>query len=652
MTPPAGGGGTAAVELVPEKLPVAVLPVASGGAPVGWPGQDCPNPRLASTVYCDKSGWCMESPVPHEAWLREMVLLNELAGDLGDASGLNADGDALIAVGDGGIFRFDGFAWSLDQASDSPVVSVAKSPGGVLFAVSEGRLWWLSDPNGSGGLAGAAWQFVEDPAFARPRELRVFGDRVYVGTEVGLWSLDLAAASAGQISDLRRHFLAGYTGSVDVSSILATDSLYLGTNDGVFVLEGDEFVAVEAATPEIDEERGLRAPVAVFDGSLFARTREAVYRRTDGVWTRLLDSSTVRTSAVDANGQLWLFGSRGYRYNGTGFDTPFRGQLDDYIQFEKAPGGALIGVGVSGIVGRIDVRNTPLKVQRKGPARLAAVGVAGDVCAWRRIGGRWHAKGQWLGRTLGGIGLMRRACAGWVPMTSEAPARVYAMSTYTGPEGTTVFAVGEHPAPADPESPEGVVLQLDVPANPTGSQIPVWKSVPLPPGTPKLTQVSTSGHRTAWVGGNDGALFRIENGQPEVMDVADGSGIRYLSAANDTAVVRFGSGLRRTLIWRREDGFQEVDGPYTFGFGVLVTPDERIYAIWGSELFEFESDGVWRRSTTVRSTSSRLRIDDKGNIWGQQLCIGSAVSKTSRRTYEVLVGPDAGGKVHGAVLRW
>ena len=75
--------------------------------------------------------------MPHNAWLREMVLLNELAGDLVDASGPNADGDAPIAVGDGGIFRFDGFAWSLDQASDSPVVSVAKSPWGVLFAVSE-----------------------------------------------------------------------------------------------------------------------------------------------------------------------------------------------------------------------------------------------------------------------------------------------------------------------------------------------------------------------------------------------------------------------------------------------------------------------------------------------------------------------------------
>lgn len=187
------------------------------------------------TELCSGSGWCAVSRLPHgnvlrdvdgsgpddvwvvggaatvQHWDGQLLVSEQLDVDAGLAAVVVAEPGQPCVAGTGGVVwcREDGAWRDVSPPGTEDLVALARTPGGVLWAVGPGAVWsregsaWTRHPGGATALAAPADDHVwlADPTSA---VLRRWDGEGFVEVPVATGILDVAAAGPDEVYALTR----------------------------------------------------------------------------------------------------------------------------------------------------------------------------------------------------------------------------------------------------------------------------------------------------------------------------------------------------------------------------------------------------------------------------------------------------------------
>jgi ligand-binding sensor domain-containing protein len=280
---------------------------------------------------------------------------DELPGWSVSALAQDEEGALWLATHDGGLARFDGDSWESWWAEGLPLALEHER----ILAAPDGSLWfpagsWIDryDP------AGGQWTDPELPNGDECCEFRGYAfladGRVAGGSDSGLYL----------VGEELTHLTAADGLPSDVVAAVAQASdgrLWIGTDDGLAVYDGESVTAVEVPAADDLEDFSVSALLAAGDGTVWVGLYggQVFAGNGDGDWVRFdpgaglrEDVDVINGFAETADGAIWLATNDGlYRYDGRRWrDTRPPGVSEAVSALHAAADGSLwVGFYESGV---------------------------------------------------------------------------------------------------------------------------------------------------------------------------------------------------------------------------------------------------------------------------------------------------------------
>lgn len=225
---------------------------------------------------------------------------------------LGADQEIWVGTNMGDLSRWDGERWQLQGSLDANVISLAQI-GDQIWVGTDSGIWVWTPTLGDGSTAGSAVRLDElqtlpaDLGNAPITALAEDDERIYVGTNDGLWVWDQDAWTANTEKD------GLPSRAITALWISSTGSVWVGTQGGVARRLSDTQGWYAFPTVDVD---GNPTPILSLQGdsqgAVWAGSESGAYQFTeDNQSLQLpgdvgLTTAYVQAIAPDQDGQVWL----------------------------------------------------------------------------------------------------------------------------------------------------------------------------------------------------------------------------------------------------------------------------------------------------------------------------------------------------------